>query len=129
MKVTGWQDRLARYVDAARAAPPTHCAYFAGRAVDVIRHNDTSVVPEDMTGQKKRDLVRLRAMGYDDHVDFIASVLDATDTPVPGDVVVIQSEPGAERIVGVLQGRMVYVMSEWGLMMFPRSMVTGAFSV
>lgn len=129
MRPTGWQERLACFVDVARSAPPTHCAYFAGRAVDAIRQGEASVVPEGMTGQKKRDLIRLRAMGYDDHVDFIASLLEPTDTPVPGDIVVLQSDPGAERIVGVLQGRMVYVMSETGLMMFPRSMVTGAFSV
>ncbi len=84
-------------------------------------------MPKSITGRKRADLVTLRELGYTDHLDFVRQAFESTDNPRPGDLVII--DDGGEGTIGILQGRLVYVMSDAGMVMISRSDVTEAFRI
>lgn len=115
---------LIEYVASVRNAQPTHCAYFAAEAVEHM--TGKSVIPDGVTGNKARDMIVLKRMGYNDHLDFVRQNFTLTDKPKAGDVVILEDD--GEGIVGILQGRGVYVMSDAGLVIMPRSHIKEAFT-
>lgn len=126
-RLPDWQARLTAYVDASRRVAPTHCGYFAGRAVEAM--TGVAILPETITGQKRADLVAMGHLGHRDVLSFLRALLPEADGPAqPGDVVVIKDND-TEPTLGILQGRLVYVMSASGLVMMPSDKITGAFRV
>lgn len=127
MRLPDWQMRLTEYVDAARQVAPTHCGYFAGRAVEVM--TGVAVLPDIIVGQKRADLVAMGRLGHRDVIAFLRSILPEGDgLALPGDVVVLQDND-QEPTLGVFQGRLVYVMSETGLMVMPPDSICRVFRV
>lgn len=122
-RLPDWQSRLTVYVDACRQVAPTHCGYFAGRAVEVMTGGQ--ILPDTIIGQKRADLVAMGNLGHRGLESFIGSMLPERDGPAePGDVVILD-----ENVIGILQGRMVYVMSSAGLVMISTEAVKKVFRV
>lgn len=132
-RTKGWQKRLTAYVDAQRATPfrpgRMDCALFAAGAVEAMTGVDLA---RGWRGYRtlRAGLKRLEEEGIGDHIELAAEHLREIPDPRrlgPGDVAVIRQ--GEELVLGIVQGRYVYVAGPRGVALHERSEIVRGFLV
>jgi hypothetical protein len=126
-----WQVRLQALVtewnDASFIYGKYDCALFGAAAVQAMTGVDLA---RGLRGYRTEagGLKKVQAKGYADHVDVFAQALESTPRPRWGDLAIVQS--GADRAIGVMGARVVYVMRpDRGLATAFRSWCKGGFVV
>lgn len=131
-RFTDWQARLTAFLAAQRGVPfrpgRMDCALFAAAAVQEMTGTD---IARGFRGYRTlaEGLRKAQEKGFADHVAVFAAALPeiAPHDAAPGDVAVVPGEGGAA--MGIVQGRLVYVMGLRGPALVRRSMIERAFRV
>jgi hypothetical protein len=132
MRYPDWQTRLAAYLAEVRDVPFAYgfndCALFVAGAVKAMTGDDPARGLRGyrtMAGGQKK----LKDAGFADHVALAASLLPTIPLfeAMPGDVVAVKVEGGLA--LGIVQGRMIYLVTPEGLGLVPRSEAVRAFRV
>lgn len=123
MRHPDWQTRLASYLAEVRELPFSYgfhdCALFVAGAVKAMTGDDPA---RGWRGYRSHaaGIRKLRAAGYEDHVARAASLF--AEVPVvdamPGDIAVVATETGPA--LGIVQGRLIYLVTPEGLGLRPR---------
>lgn len=115
-RLPDWQDRLhhlvAQQSRRSFAYGQWDCALFVAAAVEAVTGRD--VRPSWSYGDRVGGLRRMRGDGFRDHVAYFQALFPRAPDAAPGDIAVM---PG--RALGVVQGRMVYVLTPEGLGLAP----------
>lgn len=127
-RLPGWEMALARWLALDPRRPfvwgEWDCAQFAARAVEVITGRD--VRPRWSYASRAEGVRRMRALGFRDHVGWFEALFPevAPGAALPGDIAILRG-----RILGIVQGRHVYHVTQGGLALAPRSVMRGALAV
>ena len=131
MRRSDWTVRLQDCITRWRAAPFQYgkhdCALFAAAAVHAMTDVDLA---RGLRGYRTEagGLKKVRAAGFENHVDVFRKALTSSDQLRAGDIAVLDTPEG--EALGVVQGRGVYVMTPTrGLALVPRSWIKTGMTV
>ena len=108
-----WYSCLSRYIDATFRKPFAYgafdCTLFAAGAVEAM--TGVSLHAEFVGRYQTRTggLRHLKALGFDDHVEYVASLFSEVHPSMAqiGDIAVIETDTGHG--LGIVQGSRIYV--------------------
>lgn len=134
-KIIGWERHLIEYVQSvSRNSIETgvfDCALFAAGAVLAITGDDYAIDFRNKYRTYRHGKKMLKQLGFNDHVEYAASVLVELESPLfaqRGDIVVLEDQDGLDAF-GVVQGEYVYVPTVNGLNLVPLEQAKRAFRV
>ncbi|MGB1388678.1 MAG: DUF6950 family protein [Paracoccaceae bacterium] len=130
MRYPDWQARLVAYLRSIQRLPHVYgqhdCALFCANAVNVMTGEDYAEEFRGKYDTKKAGLLLMKEHGYSSHVALAADKLKAIPPAfaTPGDLAVLKGN-----IMGVVQGRFIYVLTPDNLAMLDLLDATRAFKV
>lgn len=129
-----WEARLIAYLTGVASKPfaagQHDCALFTAGAVKAMTGTDHGSAWAGRYRSIRAGVRALKKAGHTDHVALVASLLDevAPAFALPGDVAVMEGAEGFGAL-GIVQGEGVYVLTETGMAIQPRSQMLRAFKV
>ena len=130
-RTRGWQGRLVDYLASVSRRPfdeaEHDCALFTSGAVAAMTGVDHAAAWRGTYGSTTEGLRALKAAGHEDHVALVASLYPEVEPAFAdaGDIGVV--ELGNWPLLGIVQGEGVYVVTEKGLGVVSRLLMTRAF--
>lgn len=127
-----WQNRFVGYLSEIHRTPfdeqLRHCGFFVGDAVLVMTGFDPLKGLRDAPNLGEM-LQRLMERGYEDHVEYVASIFEEVPPMMagPGDIAVLKGDGGWS--LAIVQGDYIYAIGGRGVMMALRSEALRAFKV
>ncbi|WP_374797259.1 DUF6950 family protein [Paracoccus sp. p3-h83] len=133
MRVYNWEARLAAYV--ARVAREGFawgqhdCALFAAGAVEAVTGIDPAADWRGRYSSFEGGVKLIRKAGFSDHIAAARAWFPKVSRAevMPGDLAVIDT--GAGSAVSVVQGEMLYVLTEAGLGLIPAEQAASFLAV
>lgn len=124
-----WQARLTAYLAEVRARPfadDWHCALFAAGGVEAMTGMDLAAPYRGRWTTPRGGLRVLRRSGFADHLALAGVHLPEIlpSEAWPGDVAAVD-----EGALGIVQGRLVYVLGPSGVGLLPAEAIRRAFRV
>lgn len=135
VRVTGWRSGLNGVLDRYRAEPFAwdgrhDCGMFFADAIEAMTGVDIAAPLRGKYRSKAGAFRALRNLGFEDHVDYVASILPAIDNPAmarAGDGAVVATEDGPA--LAIVTGPMIACYAPSGLGFLPFGSAVRAFKV
>ncbi len=133
-KRSDWRNRLNAYVEAQRrggfAFGARDCALFVAGAVEAMTGIDYAAEYRGRYNTLQGGLHRVRASGYLDHIDMVASLFKEIPRMQAkvGDIAVIDGEDGGLAL-GVVGGSRIFVRHKAGLSTVDLTVIKRAFEI
>lgn len=132
-RYSDWQSRLLAYLGSVHQTPFEYgnmdCVLFVSGAVQAMSGAGFAEGGKGQYDTLIGGLRKLREAGYEDHFGAIKDLYPQVHPAFAnvGDIAVVKN--GNEKGLGIVQGEMIYVMTEHGFGVVPRSMMEEAYSV
>jgi hypothetical protein len=134
-RIKGWEKRLASYVSDCATMPfrpgKMDCGLFFMGGMEAMTGRDISKPFRGKYRTIKKAMEIARSLGCDDHVEYVASILEERPSPLMaqvGDCAVVDDVNGSPAL-GIVQGEHIYVMGLNGIGIVPLTEAKRVFIV